>query len=58
MLIVHVHVRVRPEFVEGFKEAIIEDARSSVQEPSIARFDVVQRARRSHGLCVDRGVPQ
>ena len=43
MLIVHVHVRVRPEFVEQFKEATIENARNSVKEPGVARFDVVQQ---------------
>ena len=43
MLIVHVHVRVKPEFVEEFKEATIENARNSVREPGITRFDVVQR---------------
>ncbi len=43
MLIVHVHVRVRPESVEDFRQATLENARSSVQEPGIARFDVVQQ---------------
>ena len=43
MLIIHVHVRVQPEFVDQFKEATIENARNSVQEPGIARFDVLQR---------------
>jgi autoinducer 2-degrading protein len=43
MLIVYVHVRVKPESVEGFREATIENARQSVQEPGIARFDVVQQ---------------
>lgn len=43
MLIVHVHVRVKPESVEDFRQATIENARSSVQEPGIARFDVVQQ---------------
>lgn len=43
MLIVHVHVRVNPESIADFKQATIENARSSVQEPGIARFDVVQR---------------
>jgi quinol monooxygenase YgiN len=42
MHIVHVHVRVRPESIEPFREATIENARSSVREPGIARFDVVQ----------------
>lgn len=43
MLIVHVHIRVRPEFVEQFKEATVENARNSVKEPGIARFDVLQQ---------------
>ena len=43
MFIVHVHVHVKPESVEAFKEATIENARNSVQEPGIARFDVVQQ---------------
>jgi autoinducer 2-degrading protein len=43
MFIVHVHVHVKPEFVEAFKGATIENARNSVQEPGIARFDVIQR---------------
>ncbi len=42
MLIVHVHVRVKPEFIQEFRQASIENARHSVQEPGIARFDVVQ----------------
>ena len=43
MLIVHVHVHVKPESVEAFKQASIENARNSVQEPGVARFDVIQR---------------
>ncbi len=43
MLIVHVHIRVKPEMIEPFKEATIENARNSVQEPGIARFDVIQQ---------------
>ena len=44
MLIVHVHVRVKPEFIEAFKEATVQNASQSVQEPGIARFDVIQQA--------------
>lgn len=44
MLIVHVSVAVKPESVEAFKAATIENARHSVQEPGIARFDVVQQS--------------
>ncbi len=43
MLIVHVHVHVKPECVEDFKQATIENANNSVKEPGIARFDVVQQ---------------
>jgi quinol monooxygenase YgiN len=43
MLIVHVHVHVKPESVEAFKQATLENARRSVQEPGIARFDVIQQ---------------
>jgi quinol monooxygenase YgiN len=42
MLIVHVHVYVLPEFVEDFKAAATANARSSVEEPGIVRFDVIQ----------------
>jgi quinol monooxygenase YgiN len=44
MLIVHVHVHVKPDAVEAFRAATVENARNSVQEPGIARFDVVQQA--------------
>ncbi len=43
MLIVHVIVHVKEGQVEGFKEASAENARQSVQEPGIARFDVIQQ---------------
>jgi len=44
MLIVHVHIKVRPECIEAFREATIENARQSVKEPGVARFDVIQQA--------------
>jgi quinol monooxygenase YgiN len=43
MLVVHVHVHVKPEFIAAFQEASLENARLSVQEPGIARFDVIQQ---------------
>ena len=43
MLVVHVHVHVKPECVQAFAAAVVENARCSVQEPGIARFDVVQQ---------------
>ena len=44
MLVVHVHVHVKPEHVEAFRQATLDNARHSVQEPGIARFDIVQQA--------------
>jgi autoinducer 2-degrading protein len=44
MLVVHVHVRVKAEFVEAFRQASLENARASVREPGVARFDVAQQA--------------
>ena len=43
MFIVHVNIRVKPEFLEPFKQATLANANASVQEPGVARFDVVQQ---------------
>ena len=43
MLIVHVSVHVKAEKVEEFRAASVENARASIQEEGIARFDVVQQ---------------
>jgi quinol monooxygenase YgiN len=43
MLIVHVFVHVKPDQVEAFKAATLVNARASMQEPGIARFDFVQQ---------------
>jgi quinol monooxygenase YgiN len=43
MLVVHVHVHLKAEYVETFKQASLANARESVKEPGIARFDVVQQ---------------
>jgi autoinducer 2-degrading protein len=43
MLVVHVFCHVKPEFLDAFKQASVENARNSVQEPGIARFDVIQQ---------------
>lgn len=43
MFIVHVQVHVKPEFIDAFRQATIENARNSVREPGVARFDVVQQ---------------
>ena len=43
MLIVHVHVQVKPESVEAFKAASLENAQQSILEAGVARFDVLQQ---------------
>ena len=43
MLIVHVFVHVKPETVDPFISATLENARNSIREPGVVRFDVVQQ---------------
>ncbi len=43
MLAVHVLVHVKADQVEAFKAASLDNARHSIQEPGIARFDVIQQ---------------
>ena len=43
MLIVLVQVHVKSDFVEAFRLASVENARRSLEEPGIARFDVLQQ---------------
>jgi len=43
MLFVHINVHVKPESVEAFKQATLANARESINEPGIARFDVIQQ---------------
>jgi (4S)-4-hydroxy-5-phosphonooxypentane-2,3-dione isomerase len=42
LVIVHVHVHVNPDAVEAFRAASLENAGHSVEEPGVARFDVIQ----------------
>jgi quinol monooxygenase YgiN len=44
MLIVQVHVRVKPETIDDFIRLTLKNARASLLEPGIARFDVIQDA--------------
>lgn len=44
MHIVHVAIHVKPECVEAFRAATLANARASVLEPGIARFDVLQQS--------------
>jgi len=43
MFIVHVFAHIKPDRVEAFRAAAIENARNSVCEPGVARFDVIQQ---------------
>ncbi len=43
MVITHVHICVKPERIEEFKRATLENARNSLREPGIARFDFLQQ---------------
>jgi (4S)-4-hydroxy-5-phosphonooxypentane-2,3-dione isomerase len=42
LVIVHVHAHVKPDAVAAFTAASLDNARESVKEPGVARFDVVQ----------------
>ena len=42
MLVVHVHVHVRPGDVEAFLAETLANAAASVQEPGVRRFDVLR----------------
>jgi (4S)-4-hydroxy-5-phosphonooxypentane-2,3-dione isomerase len=42
MLVVHVHVRVLPGRVGDFLAATLVNARASLGEPGVLRFDVIQ----------------
>ena len=42
MLVVHVHVRVRPGLAEDFLAATLINARASLTEPGVLRFDVIR----------------
>jgi len=44
MLVVHVHVKVKPDCIDAFKEVTLANARESLKERGIARFDVVQQS--------------
>jgi (4S)-4-hydroxy-5-phosphonooxypentane-2,3-dione isomerase len=43
MQILLVHIIVKADSIEAFKEITLENARNSVQEAGIARFDVLQQ---------------
>ncbi len=42
MIEVHVHIKVKSEDVKSFREATLENARASVREAGIARFELLE----------------
>lgn len=44
MFIMHIYIKVKQEFIEEFKQVCTENARNSIKEPLIKRFDVLQQA--------------
>jgi quinol monooxygenase YgiN len=48
MLVLQVHLRVKPEALDAFRAATIENARNSVREPGIVRFDFLQHSDDPH----------
>jgi autoinducer 2-degrading protein len=45
MTVTLVHVYVKPEFIQAFVEATLENHEGSIQEPGNLRFDVIQDAQ-------------
>lgn len=45
MIITHVHVHVKPECIEAFREASMQNAKESLKEPGVIRFDVLQEKK-------------
>ena len=43
LFIVHVSVHVTPDRIDAFRAATVDNARHSVEEPGVARFDVLQQ---------------
>lgn len=44
MHILHVHIKIKPERIDDFIAATIENASASLREPGCVRFDLIQEA--------------
>ena len=42
MFVFQVHHFIKPEMIEAYKAATLENARHTLQEPGVVRFDVLQ----------------
>jgi (4S)-4-hydroxy-5-phosphonooxypentane-2,3-dione isomerase len=59
MLVVHVHVQVKPDDVEAFLAETRRNAAASLQEPGVRRFDVLQEeGNRAHVVLTEVYVDQ
>jgi (4S)-4-hydroxy-5-phosphonooxypentane-2,3-dione isomerase len=52
MLILQVNIHVKPEYLDAFRAATIENASHSLQEPGIARFDFIQHSDDPNRFCL------
>lgn len=52
MHIVHVDMQVKPEFVDQFRAAAVENASHSIQEPGIVRFDFLEDKDQAGHFCL------
>lgn len=43
MLYALIHCHIKPEYIDAFKAASMENARNSILEPGCLRFDVIQQ---------------
>lgn len=43
MIRVHVFISVKEEYISQFKEATVENARNSFEEPGVVRFELMQQ---------------
>jgi autoinducer 2-degrading protein len=54
MLVIHVHVHVQPGRVDDFLAATLANARASLTEPGVLRFDIIQdQADPAHVILVE-----
>lgn len=44
MIVVLVSIHVKPDCIDAFRQATLENARQSLLEPGVARFDVLQQS--------------
>ena len=56
MHIVHVFIHVKEDQVEEFKTATLQNAQSSLKEPGVARFDLIQQPDDPNSFCAGRGL--